>query len=345
MLEVRHSRIQHYSTVFNARTGFFMRVEDAGHPEPRWSQRGPEMIDIAITNWCDRECAVCYRCSDTQGAHMSLKAYKSTLKQAADIGVMQVALGGGNPNQHPDFCEILRTTREDNGIVPSFTTNGRGLSAEILDASRRYCGAVAVSAYEPYGETWAATRRLLDAGIKTNLHFVLDTRSIGTAIEWMETPPPELKGINAVVFLNYKPVGRTSAGAGTLRASPYMKEFFRLACEENHPFRVGFDSCLVSGLVTYTQTNPVWFDACEAARFSMFISEKSLAYPCSFMEAAAVGERVTDSNLRPIWQRSALFKHFRDTLLGPHCPACPKKSICMGGCPVYPEVNLCQIQA
>jgi MoaA/NifB/PqqE/SkfB family radical SAM enzyme len=52
----------------------------------------------------------------------------------------QVALGGGNPNQHPDFIEILRLTREDYGIVPNYTTNGRGLSDTVLEATRRYCG-------------------------------------------------------------------------------------------------------------------------------------------------------------------------------------------------------------
>jgi len=344
MLAVRHSRSQHYSTLFNPRTGFFARIEDRGYPEPLWSENGPEMMDIAITNWCDRECTVCYRCSDTQGGHMPLETYKSILKQAADIGVMQVALGGGNPNQHPDFCDILRSTREY-GVVPSFTTNGRGLNADIVEASRKYCGAVAVSAYEPYCETWAAARKLVDEGVKTNLHFVLNAQSIGTAIEWMETPPRGVHGINAIVFLNYKPVGRTSAGGDLLHTSPRVAEFFRLACRREHQFRVGFDSCMVSGLATYTEVNPVWFDACEAARFSMFISEKSAAYPCSFMETVVAGERITNGNLRQIWQRSALFKQFRDTLLGPHCPACPNRRTCLGGCPAYPEANLCQIPA
>jgi radical SAM protein with 4Fe4S-binding SPASM domain len=342
MLVARHSRSQHYSTLFNPRTGFFARVEDKGHPEPFWSRQGPEMIDIAITNWCDRECAVCYRCSDTTGSHMSLRAYRDILNQAARIGVLQVALGGGNPNQHPDFEEILRTTRADFGIVPSYTTNGRGLSTLIVEETARYCGAVAVSAYEPYGETWRAVHKLREAGVKTNIHFVLDAGSVGTAIAWMRDSPQEMEGVNALVFLNYKPSGRLDPARNLLRASPRVAEFFGLACAHSHPFRVGFDSCLVSGLVTYSQVNPVWFDACEAARFSMFISEKSYAHPCSFMETLTSGEQVTDKNLQQIWQRSQLFLSARRSILNNLCPHCAHQGVCRGGCHAYPEINLCQ---
>lgn len=59
---------------------------------------------------------------------MSISDYKSVIDQAAEMGTFQVALGGGNPNQHPDFIEMLEYTRSK-GIVPNYTTNGLGLSA------------------------------------------------------------------------------------------------------------------------------------------------------------------------------------------------------------------------
>lgn len=342
MLTVKYFRDQHYSTLFNTRTGFFARVEDKGCHEPFWSRHGPEMMDIAITNWCDRGCQVCYRSSSPNGAHMPTDSYRTILRQASSMGVMQVALGGGNPNQHPDFCEILRSTRKDYGIVPSYTTNGRGLPEAVVEASERYCGAVAVSAYWPYRETWAAVRRLVRAGVKTNLHFVLNAETVTTAVRWLRDPPAELVGLNAIVFLNYKPVGRTTADAVTLNASPHIREFFRLACECAHPFRIGFDSCLASGIATYSQTDRAWFDGCEAARFSMYVSEGLVAYPCSFMEATVAGEPVTASNLLGIWQQSTAFESVRQSLRSPRCASCSKVDVCLGGCPVYPEVNLCR---
>ena len=67
---------------------------------------------------------------------MSIRDYDQIMNQVKNLPVNQVALGGGNPNQHPDFCEILRSTREEYGIVPSYTTNGRGLTQDVIESSR-----------------------------------------------------------------------------------------------------------------------------------------------------------------------------------------------------------------
>ena len=52
-LIVKHFDADQYTAVFNPRTGFFARAEDDGVPEPFWSSHGPELLDIAVTNWCD----------------------------------------------------------------------------------------------------------------------------------------------------------------------------------------------------------------------------------------------------------------------------------------------------
>ncbi|MGR6438428.1 radical SAM protein [Proteus mirabilis] len=155
---------------------------------------------------------------------MSLNDYKLIINQAAEIGTFQVALGGGNPNQHPDFIEILEYTKLK-GIVPNYTSNGRGLSDEIIEATKRCCGAVAISAYPPYDETEQSLQKLLSAGVKVNLHFILDAYSIDTAISWLKEPPEFLIGINAVIFLNYKPSGRKIFEDKLLRNSDRLDEF------------------------------------------------------------------------------------------------------------------------
>ena len=49
--------------------------------------------------------------SGTNGSHMPLTDYENILQQAKDMDVLQIALGGGNPNQHPEFPEILKLTK------------------------------------------------------------------------------------------------------------------------------------------------------------------------------------------------------------------------------------------
>ena len=332
---------EHYVTIFNAGTGFFARVEEPGHPEPFCSEHGPELIDISITGWCSRNCPTCYRSSTTRGHHMSLTDYEMVIQQAARLGVCQVALGGGNPNQHPDFLRILELTREEYGIVPNYTTNGTGLTEEILQATAAFCGALAVSAYEPYAEFAAVLGRLISCGIKVNVHFVLDSASIDVALAWLLNPPAYLSGVNAIIFLNYKPIGRGSDITRLLKRNMKCREFLETALGRRSQFKLGFDSCMASGLASCGIADPVWYDACEAARFSMYISETMRAYPCSFMEGAYQGVGLNEDNLLEIWQEALLFRQVRNRLRRPACQECFYVAVCRGGCPVFPEINLC----
>jgi radical SAM protein with 4Fe4S-binding SPASM domain len=343
MLTAKYYPREHYSTLFNADTGFFARVEDAGYPGPFWSEHGPELIDISITRRCERLCQTCYRDAGPHGKDMDYADYDNLIGQAAEVGVMQVALGGGNPNQHPDFVAMLEATRKKYGVVPSYATNGRGLSSAVLQASADLCGAVAVSAYPPYDELTNAIAMLVSVGVKTNVHFVLDGNTVRTAIVWLREHPAFLNRINALVFLNYKPVGRKTSETPLLRDTDVLEEFFRLVEQGRHPFKVGFDSCMVSGIVSHTSLPAPMFDACEAGRFSMFVSESMMAYPCSFMEAGTQGASLRESSLLDVWRNSDLFQSLRRSLrTKTKCNLCPHTEACMGGCPVFQDINLCK---
>lgn len=331
---------QDYKTIFNQKTGLLIRLENKNSVEPFWCEHGPELIDNSITNWCDRECGFCYKASDRTGYHMEISDYRKIINQAAQMKVLQVALGGGNPNQHPGFCDILRLTREEFNIVPSYTTNGRGINTEVLIASKKYCGAVAVSAYEPFEETLIAARKLIDQGIRTNLHFLLTSETISTAIQWLKDPPYTLSRINAIIFLNYKPVGRNPNPGLLLRNSKDVPTFFRLA-QEKYPFKIGFDSCSISGITRFMNVSSIFVERCEASRFSMYISEDMKMYPCSFMVNKIEGVPVTEENISATWRSHVSFTRIRELLRTNNCPKCSVYDTCFGGCPVFKEINIC----
>jgi radical SAM additional 4Fe4S-binding domain len=330
-----------YSTFFNARTGFFARVPEQGKAEPFWSPHGPELMDISITNWCDKGCVFCYKSSTKHGSHMALRDYKRVIDEAAEMETFQVALGGGNPNQHPDFEEILAYTRMK-GIVPNYTTNGRGLSDSILEATRNYCGAVAVSAYPPYVETAETIRLLADRKIKTNVHFIIDSESVEIAIRWLRDPPEFLREINALVFLNYKPSGRKVFEERLLRNSPRVDEFFKLATAPNAKLKVGFDACCVSGVFARTTASTSLVDACDAGRFSLYVSEDLKVYPCSFQSGLAAGDELSDeTSLLDIWHASENFRSFRRYFASDRCGGCSHRKNCMNGCPLFDQLVVC----
>jgi radical SAM protein with 4Fe4S-binding SPASM domain len=341
-LLVKHFRTDHYTAIFNPRSGFFARVEDDGQPEPFWAEHGPELLDISVTNWCDRGCTFCYRKSDTNGFHMSVCDFEEVLRQAAEMHVFQIALGGGNPNQHPQFAEMLRLARVKYGIVPNYTTNGRGLSDTVLDATARYCGAVAVSAYPPYEETDVAISKLTEKGVSTNIHFILNSRSVNTAIDWLNSPPIFLKKAHAIVFLNYKPVGRVADESLLLNRSNRLKEFFSLATSEDHSFRVGFDTCTITGLARLGKAHKISLEGCDAGRFSLFVSEKMEVFPCSFMvEAGYSGVSLRNTTLADVWKNHASFGEIRRKHQKGGCSDCSTQGECLSGCPLFPQMNLC----
>ncbi|NVL89961.1 MAG: radical SAM protein [Desulfobacterales bacterium] len=341
-LVIRNYPKEKYKAIFDRNSGFFARIEDKTEREPFWAQTGPELLDVSITNWCDRECEICYRDSNRNGIHMTFDDYRFILQEAASHNVFQIALGGGNPNQHPQFPEILEITRRGYGIVPSFTTNGRGLTKDVLEASKEYCGAVAVSAYEPYIELDVAVEKLVKYEIRTNIHFVLDRYSVDTAIDWLKNGKDILNRCNALVFLNYKPVGRNKNRELLANNNSNLATLFSIIDEHDYSFRIGFDSCSVSGILSYMpKTNKTYVEPCEAGRFSAFISENLQMYPCSFMMGNLRGESLREKPFMEIWRNSRPFVKIRNKLKSNKCSSCSHQKNCLNGCPFLSEINLC----
>jgi len=324
---------QGYKAIFNEKTGYTIRIGNNGE-NPFWKENGPELLDIAITNYCKKGCEFCYRGSNEKGIHMKLDLYERILNSAKKSGVFQIALGGGNPNQHPDFIEILRMTKEY-GIVPSYTTNGQGMTEEIYEATKEYAGALAVSWYYPYDDAKNVIKEAARYGISTNIHFVLDADNINQARELLKEESLDL--VNAIIFLNYKPVG-----GGTRSVLRKGNEINSLMDEllQFKKCQVGFDSCMISHLVEKIDAiNMCSVDYCEAGRFSAFISEIGKMYPCSFMCGAGMeGSSILDDDIEAIWQNSQNFIDVRNKIRNPRkrvCAECKMYKQCHGGCPVF----------
>lgn len=339
MTRITYHKEQHYHTVFNPLNGFFARIEDAGAEEPEWSADGPELLDISITNYCERRCEFCYRGSSPDGRHMAVDDFREVLQQAKDAGVLQIAFGGGNPNQHPQFTEILHLTREA-GIVPSYTSNGEGLTDEILLATKRYCGAMALSAYPPFDLLEKRAKRIADYGIRLNLHVILSDRTIATATQWMKSHPDWLRYLNAIIFLNYKPINRRHEWR--LSSSEALARFFDAV--KGSKVKVGFDSCCISGILKWLDTPREFVESCEAARFSAFISEDLRMFPCSFMAGTAQYGELRETSLLEIWRSNPHFIAMRNARLRGECGGCTLFRACKGGCHFLPEINLCRSQ-
>jgi radical SAM protein with 4Fe4S-binding SPASM domain len=249
----------------------------------------------------------------------------------------QFALGGrGDPDQHEHFEEILRICR-NNMIVPNFTTSGYGMTPEIAGLCKKYCGAVAVSWYRNE-YTLGAIRMLIDAGVRTNIHYVLGKNSIDEALERLSHDDFP-KGVNAVIFLLHKPAGQGTKANMLSYHDPRVADFFA-EVDRRHPFKVGMDSCNVPGAINFCKhVMPESLDTCEGGRYSCYISADMTMVPCSFDQQKRYEVSLKEMNITEAWN-SRPFEAFRSHMREA-CPDCAKRELCMGGCPLMPEIVFC----
>lgn len=307
----------------------------------------PELLDVGImghcvhgkSGLCVKAGVECYQ----DGLHaaapnMALEDFREIVRQCRG-NTYQIALGGcGDPDQHEHFSEILKLCREA-GIVPNFTTSGLGLTPELAQLCREYCGAVAVSWYRsPY--TLQAIDCLLQADVKTNIHYVVSRRTIEEAITRLrERSFPD--GINAIVFLLHKPVGLGTRQQVLQADDPEVKEFLSLACAGEHGYKIGFDSCSVPGLINRSSSVDMdSVDTCEGARWSAYITADMKMLPCSFdNQSQRWAVDLRSHTIQEAWDSPA-FEEFREHFRR-SCPKCEHRNACMGGCPICPEIILC----
>ena len=306
----------------------------------------PHLIDVGImghcihgkTGLCAKAGIGCYQSGLlVEQPNMSLEDFESIARQCRGR-CNQFALGGrGDPDQHEHFEEILKICRK-NMIVPNFTTSGYGMTPEIAKLCKTYCGAVAVSWYRNE-YTYNAIQMLLDAGVKTNIHYVLGKNSIDEAIRRLsENDFPA--GINAVIFLLHKPAGQGTKANMLDFSDKRVKQFFELL-DKPHPFKVGMDSCNVPGALHFCKNVAVEsLDTCEGGRFSCYIGADMIMVPCSFDQQKRFEVQLNaETSIEDAWNSEA-FERFRNHMRNA-CPNCEKRELCLGGCPLMPEIVFC----
>lgn len=346
-----HDKQYHYKYFFDSETGFYMRTgildedgKDTGI-DPFMSSY-PHLIDVGIMGHCIHgESGLCkaagIQCYQSgysiKKPNMTAEDFETIAKECRRI-TNQIALGGrGDPNQHEDFERILQICRE-NELVPNYTTSGFGMTDKQILLTKQYCGAVAVSWYRSK-YTDEAIRKLIEAGCRTNIHYVLSKNSIEEAVERLSGKGfPD--GVNAVIFLMHKPVGQGERENMITPQNPHLREFCELINTKEQKFKVGFDSCSVPMIVNYCPSiSKMTLDTCEGGRYSCYISSEMVMSPCSFDREEKYGVSLRGRTIREVWN-STQFEQFRNSLKH-SCPDCPDREFCMGGCPLVPEVALC----
>lgn len=203
-------------TLFNKSSGTKIRFSFEDNPcELKLST--PDLVDLKITDYCDKNCLYCYQDSSKNGVHADFDYLKDIIKDLAKNKVFEVALGGGEPTSHPKFVEIIEYCHE-NGMVPNFSTrkldwiDNESIRKRIIDK----IGAFAYSIEHPH-DVKELYGRVIAYAIddkrhpRCNLQVVLGV----SRISWLDDM---FKGMEAarnlgnyhmgITLLDYKSVGR-----------------------------------------------------------------------------------------------------------------------------------------
>ncbi len=308
----------------------------------------PVLIDLSLSNACNLNCPYCYMSTKSleNGEYLSMNDFETILSEMTKNRVLQVALGGGEPTFHPHFPEILKKIRVEGDIIPNYTTNGTNLTPEILKATKKYCGAVAVSySEERERENERAVNTLIKNGIQTNLHIVLLKSRVHRLSEI--TKNFAKLGISSVVLLLFKPIGRGSnlerEVVGLSDKKIISTELVKiLLLRKKYSVRLSIDACSAF-LVKDLPFLPESIDGCTGATYSCYIDWKLRVKPCSFMQDEA-GIDLKGTSLKDAWN-SPSFNQFRSELLSPRfegCEECESFTSCWGGCMVKPDLVACE---
>lgn len=349
---------KNYISSFDEKTGKYIRIGKDKNGRLSMScdpfmAEFPELLDVGIMGHCIHgqsglclESGVqCYQSGSTiNEPNMSIEDFRSVAEQCRGR-VFQFALGGrGDPDQHEYFEEILKICRE-NEIVPNFTTSGLGMTDELAELCKKYCGAVAVSWYRSE-YTLNAIDTLIRHGVKTNIHYVVSKTTVNEALLRLKNKCDKLcsgfpDGINAVIFLLHKPRGHGTREEMITKDNKHFFELLQYIDEETFPYKIGFDSCTVPALAGLKNTVPESLDSCEAARWSAYISADMKMLPCSFCrEDEGYTVDLRTHSIEQAWD-SEQFERIRAIMRG-SCPECRYRGFCLGGCPLMKEIVICK---
>lgn len=189
-----------------------------------------EFYDVGINTMCNAECTFCYVNASHKGVNYPnicdtwknwMDTYESKMKNSIlyTNKPFQIAIGStGEPTIHPDFCKFLETVY-NTGVVPNYTTNGitiakdDELSKQILEATRKFVGGVAVSfgnkLLRNYAEK-AIDKLIAEGDTNINIHHIIsDKESVDAFIRVWETYDDN---ILYHVLLPLMPSGRSTKG-------------------------------------------------------------------------------------------------------------------------------------
>ncbi len=309
-------------------------------------QANPLALVCELTHRCPLHCVYCSNPQEltARASELSTDAWTSVFRQAAELGILQADLTGGEPLARTDIIELVRTCRSS-GLYVSLITSGLPLDEAKLDsllaAGLDHFQLSFQSSSEQIAEEISNTKthtqklRVLDwlksRRIAVTLNFVLHRRNLHQMDEMIAIA--ESSSATRIEFANVQYYGWAFANRELLLPTrSQLDEFLAKVKSAEERLR---------GKIRVEYVVPDYYakfpKPCMGGwgRKVMLITPGGEALPC---HAAAVipglqFENVKEKSLSEIWELSVAFEKFRGEswMLEP-CKSCDRRTQDFGGC-------------
>lgn len=306
----------------------------------------PLSLIAELTHRCPLHCVYCSNPQDltARSNELSTEQWSQVFQEAAELGVMQLDLTGGEPLARPDLAALIQSARAV-GLYVNLITSGLPLDQNRLDelvaagldhfqlsfqgareeTANKVCGTKA-HGHKLRVLDWLKSRR-----VGVTLNFVLHRNNLDQLAEMLALA--ESSSASRVEFAHVQYYGWAFANRGQLLPTreqlTHSMDFFKSAQER------------LRGKIRIEYVVPDYYakfpKPCMGGwgRKVMLVTPSGNAMPCH-VAAVIPGlrfENVKDRSVREIWESSDAFQKFRgeDWMQEP-CKSCDRRSRDFGGC-------------
>lgn len=264
-----------------------------GDETSRCEQIAPRVVQMSLTNACNKTCGFCYRPAEAK----SRWTFDSVLRFARYLdrwGVLEIALGGGEPTVFPQFPELVRRLWSETQLSVSFTTNGTRLTDALLEQLKGYVGQIQVSVYDDE-DVDGSIARLVAHGMRFGLNYLVTPARLRTLdvdlLRWAD------RGVRDVLLLSYK--GGEGLHLDQTELADLDQRIVRLHQHLGRRMQLKVDVCWSSRLQHAPQ---LFFDEdCRAGGLFLSVTSEREVLSCSFAHGALAFD--DESELPAIYQR------------------------------------------
>lgn len=318
--------------------GTVVRTIDHGQVEGALS--APLKLFVSVSDKCNLSCEHCMSSSSPDGENkLTNTDLMDIADEAADAGVFQITIGGGEPLIYRGIWDVIGYMRSKH-LGVSLTTNGLVVRDSDIENLRKFNVKTNVSIdgapsthdrirrkLGAYERTVANIRRMIAGGVLPDIRYTLMNSNLQDA-DHMISLASEL-GL-PLRPRRAKPSGRVLEGSEIITEPTH--EYFEAVLKLNNAADCGLED-MMSLNPTPNEDYVMRDTDCGAGTRLAFIDEDGSMSPCSFLGQDFKAGKWQKGKLMEAWQNAPEFKEIRNLKQNEECSGCSRSSSCHSECP------------